>query len=148
MRRLSVAFIAVLCAVVGCRNTIIDDVRVDAGPDVGEGGGEPGEGEGEDPCDESPPALTVRVADADGFVYCDPTTVTVRLTVAGGSPEVAEIVAVADDGCRHQGGFGVAGNYLVDVTVTGFQPEQSTVDVPADACNDPITTTLQVVVAP
>jgi hypothetical protein len=145
MRRLSVAPFIALVAVVGCRNTIVEDVRVDAGPDVGEGEGEEGEGEGEDPCDANPPAVSVRVADGDGFVSCEAGSV--ALTV-NGTRSVAEVVPVEDDGCRHQGGFGVPGRYTVDVTVAGFQPEQSVVDVPADACNDPITTTVNVRIDP
>lgn len=131
-----------LMALVGCRNTIVEDVRPDAGP--ADTGGE-GEGEGEDPCEGQPPAISVRVADADGFVYCDPNTV--RLT-SGDFAEVAVVVPEDNDGCRHQGGFGRPGSYVVDVTVTGFAPKQATATVPANACGVPITTVLNVTVVP
>lgn len=130
---------AVVAQTPACRNVIVEPVRPDAGPESD--GGE-GEGEG---CEAEPAAVSVRVADGAGFVYCDDGTVVLTINA---QRETARVVPLDGDGCRHQGGFGVAGTYTVDVAVVGFAPQQTTVTVPADACDDPITTTLQITVAP
>lgn len=133
--------IAVVASALACRNVVVEPVRLDAGPQSGDGEGE-GDGNG---CEAEPPAVNVRVADAAGFVYCDEGTVVLTLN---GERQNAQVVPIDGDGCRHQGGFGVAGTYTIDVGVAGFAPQQTTVTVPADACDDPITTTLQITVAP
>jgi hypothetical protein len=131
----------VVASALACRNVVVEPVRIDAGPESGEGEGE-GDGDG---CEAEPPAVNVRVADAAGFVYCDEGTVVLTLN---GQQQNAQVVPIDGDGCRHQGGFGVSGTYIIDVGVAGFAPQQTTVTVPADACDDPITTTLQITVGP
>lgn len=140
-------FASLLVVVAGCRNDIVGPPpRTDAGFEgEGEGGeGEGGEGEGEG-CDDDVPAVSVRVADDDGFVYCGASAV-VTLTLEGGSPEVATQVTLDNGECRHQGGFGVPGRYAVDIVVEGFAPQSLSLNAPtsSDGCNTPVTASASV----
>ncbi|HEY1100793.1 MAG TPA: hypothetical protein VGF99_17770, partial [Myxococcota bacterium] len=142
-------FASLLVVVAGCRNDIVGPPpRTDAGFEgEGEGEGNEGEGEGEG-CDDDVPAVSLRIASGDGFVYCAAAgvDVSVTLTPEGGAPEAATEVPAASNECRYQGGFGVPGRYAVDIVVEGFAPQSLSLNAPtsSDGCNTPITASASV----
>ena len=143
-----VVAVVVVSGFVGCRNDIVGEPPLPDAGFEGEGEGSEGEGEGEgEACHGGVPAISVRIEDDTGFIICTADAVTLT---DGEYTEVAVVVRVGGEECRHQGGFRRPGTYDVTIAVDGFVTRQVPLTAVAggNACGDPVTTSLSLALRP